>query len=62
VPAPDRYFPIQKKKIMTWPPALSNFILNRVCQLIKNEVSMDQGFRKKELQAVAEDVFRFCGL
>jgi hypothetical protein len=61
MPVPDRYCPIQKKNMMTWPAPLSNFFLNMVCEFIKNEVSMDKGFRMNDLKAIVEFFLKLCG-
>jgi hypothetical protein len=61
VPVPDKFCPIRKKKIMSWPATLSTFILNKVCQLINKGVYMDIGFRQMHLEAITDDVFKYCG-
>jgi hypothetical protein len=57
-PVPDKYYPVTKKNIMTWPPALSMFILNWVCDLIKKGVRVDLEFRVKYLKDVADSVLK----
>jgi hypothetical protein len=59
-PVPDKYCPVTKKNIMTWPRALSTFILNRVCDLIKKEVRVDLGFMVKYIKGVADSVLKYC--
>jgi hypothetical protein len=56
-----RYFPLRKDNIMTWTPAMSTFIFNKAYNFIKNMVSMDRGFIQKDLEAVVDDVYGFCG-
>ena len=55
---PDKYCPVTKKNIMTWPPALSTFVLNGVCDFIKKEIRVDLGFSVKYLKNV---VLKYCG-
>jgi hypothetical protein len=44
---------VTKKNAMTWPSALSTFVLNMVCYLIKKGVRVDLGFRVKYPKDVA---------
>jgi hypothetical protein len=58
---PDRYCPILKNNIMSWLDALSTFVLNKMCEFIKNDVPLDKGFRLKELKVVARVLLEFYG-
>jgi hypothetical protein len=51
-PMPDKYYSVTQKNITTWPPSLSTFVLNKVCDLIKKGVYMKD---------VEESVFNHCG-
>jgi hypothetical protein len=44
-PVPNKCCPLTKKNIMTWTPALSTFVLNRVCDLIGKGVRVYIGFK-----------------
>jgi hypothetical protein len=54
--------PVKKMMVtMTWPSAMSTFVLNRVCQLIRRGGSVNAGFKQVDMRAIADDVFNFYG-
>ena len=46
---------------MKWPPFLSTFVLNKMCELIASGVRTNKGFKEVHLNAVAKLVFEFSG-
>jgi hypothetical protein len=61
ISVPHRYCPVRKKNIMIWTVALSTFVLNRVCELVKEWITGVQIFRNHDLKAIAEVVLKFTG-
>ncbi|KAK1631951.1 hypothetical protein QYE76_006266 [Lolium multiflorum] len=47
---------------MKWLPFMSNFVLNKMCGLIKTRVRTDKGFKEVHLTVVAKDLFDHCGV
>jgi 5-carboxymethyl-2-hydroxymuconate isomerase len=47
---------------MKWLPFMSNFVLEKMCALIKNGVRTDKGFKEVHLTAGAKALFEHCGL
>ena len=45
---------------MKWPPFLSTFVLNKMCELIASGVRTEKGFKEVHLNTVAKLVFEFC--
>jgi hypothetical protein len=58
---PDRYCPIRKKNIMIWPTPMSTFVLNRVCELVKEGTTGVRFFRNHDLKAIVEVFLKFTG-
>jgi hypothetical protein len=50
------------KPNMMWGASLSEFILNRVCELVKRGVKLTRGFKEHHLQSVCNDVLDFTGV
>ena len=48
------------KATMKWPPFLSTFVLNRMCDIIKSGVRTEKGFKEVHLNNVAKKVFNYC--
>lgn len=59
ISVPDRYFPIRKKNNIIWHVALCTFVLNRVCELVKEGTIGVQVFRNRDLKAIVEVVLKF---
>jgi hypothetical protein len=57
----DRYTHIRKKNIMIWHAALSTFMMNLVCELVKDGMTRVQFFRNHDLNAIIEVVLKFTG-
>jgi hypothetical protein len=49
------------KSAMKWPPFLSTFILNMICDIIKSGMRTEKGFKEVHLNNVAKKVFEYCG-
>ena len=45
---------------MKWPPFLSTFVLNKICELIASRVRTEKGFKEVHLNIVAKLVFELC--
>jgi hypothetical protein len=41
---------------MKWPPFLSTFVLNKMCELIKSSIGTENGFKEVHLTNVAKKV------
>jgi hypothetical protein len=48
-----------KETLMKWPPFLSTFVLNNVCDLTMRGVRNKKGFKEVHLNIVANKVFEF---
>ena len=46
---------------MKWQPFLSTFMLNKMSEIITSGMRTDNGFKGVHLDAVAKQVFKFCG-
>jgi hypothetical protein len=49
------------KGTMKWLPFQSTFILQKMCELIKNGVRTDKGFKEVHLVSVSKALFEHCG-
>ncbi|KAM0879235.1 hypothetical protein ACQ4PT_034373 [Festuca glaucescens] len=47
---------------MKWLPFISNFVLEKMCSLIKTGVRTDKGFKEVHLTAVAKALYEHCGV
>jgi hypothetical protein len=50
------------KPNMVWGASLSEFILNRICELVQRGVNLNCGFKEHHLQSVCNDVHDFTGI
>jgi hypothetical protein len=50
---------MRKKNIMIWHVAMSTFVLNRVCELVKEGTTGVQVFKNCDLKAIVEVVLKF---
>jgi hypothetical protein len=60
ISTPNTYYPIRNKN-MIWPAALSTFVLNQVCELVKGGMTIVQFFTNRDLKAIVETVLKFTG-
>ena len=50
-----------RRPSMTWEPALSQFVLDRIVELVIVGVSFTHGFREGQMRKIANDVLNFTG-
>jgi hypothetical protein len=50
------------KPNMVWGASLSEFILNRICELVQRGVNLNRGFKEHYLKNVCNDVHDFPGI
>jgi hypothetical protein len=48
------------KSTMKWPPYLSIFIVNKMCEIIKSGVRTNKGFKEVHLNNIAKKIFDYC--
>ncbi|KAK1669213.1 hypothetical protein QYE76_057372 [Lolium multiflorum] len=53
---------IASKPAMVWKPELSEFVLNRLVQLVRSGVCFNMGFKEQQMKKVAADVLAFAGV
>ncbi|KAK1685469.1 hypothetical protein QYE76_046317 [Lolium multiflorum] len=53
---------IASKPAMVWKPELSEFVLNRLVQLVHSGVCFNMGFKEQKMKKVAADVLAFIGV
>ncbi|KAK1698838.1 hypothetical protein QYE76_015535 [Lolium multiflorum] len=53
---------IASKPAMVWKPELSEFVLNRLVQLVRSGVCFNMGFKEEQTKKVAVDVLAFAGV
>ncbi|KAK1698492.1 hypothetical protein QYE76_015189 [Lolium multiflorum] len=53
---------IASKPAMVWKPELSEFVLNRLVQLVCSSVCFNMGFKEQQMKKVVADVLAFAGL
>ncbi|KAK1680198.1 hypothetical protein QYE76_041046 [Lolium multiflorum] len=53
---------IASKPAMVWKPELSEFVLNRLVQLVRSGVCFNMGFKEQQMKKVAADVLAFAGI
>nr|XP_051199423.1 uncharacterized protein LOC127312924 [Lolium perenne] len=53
---------IASKPAMVWKPELSEFVLNRLVQLVHSGVCFNMGFKEQKMKKVAADVLAFVGV
>ncbi|KAK1618884.1 hypothetical protein QYE76_024401 [Lolium multiflorum] len=51
---------IASKPAMVWKPELSEFVLNRLVQLVRSGVCFNMGFKEHQMKKVAADVLAFA--
>ena len=47
---------------MVWKPELSEFVLNRLVQLVRSGVCFNMEFKEQQMKKVAADVLAFAGV
>jgi hypothetical protein len=47
---------------MVWNPSLSEFVLNRICELVHRGINLSRGFKECYLKSVCNDVKDFTGI
>jgi hypothetical protein len=47
---------------MVWNPSLSEFVLNRICELVDRGLNLSRGFKECYLKSVCNDVQDFTGV
>ncbi|KAK1601339.1 hypothetical protein QYE76_016494 [Lolium multiflorum] len=53
---------IASKPAIVWKPKLSEFVLNRLVQLVRSGVCFNMGFKEQQMKKVAADVLAFAGV
>ncbi|KAK1617997.1 hypothetical protein QYE76_023514 [Lolium multiflorum] len=53
---------MHSKQTMVWKPELSEFVLNRLVQLVRSGVCFNMGFKEQQMKKVAADVLAFAGV
>ncbi|KAK1650373.1 hypothetical protein QYE76_068178 [Lolium multiflorum] len=53
---------IASKPVMVWKPELSEFVLNRLVQLVRSGVCFNMGFKEQHVKKIAADVLAFAGI
>jgi hypothetical protein len=51
----------QMKGTMKWLPFQSSFVLEKMCEITKNSMRTDKGFKKVHLTAISKALFKHCG-
>lgn len=47
---------------MVWQPRISEFVLNRLVELVQSDVCFNLGFKEAQMKKVAVDVLAFPGI
>jgi hypothetical protein len=53
---------VEARPNMVWNPSLSEFILNRICELVDKGLNLSHGFKECYLKSVCNDVKDFAGI